>query len=93
MFPLIVPLWTVRVEVTQLAHIDLPVPFAVIAAPESDILRGSWAEKDKRESEFPIIERVPLKVPRFKSLKGTTVMKQNFNPSNSLIPGSSSLKM
>lgn len=93
MFPLIVPLWTVRVEVTQLAHIDLPAPFAVIAAPESDVLRGSWVEKDKRESETLITETVPLKEPRFKSLKGTTVIKQNFNPINSLIPGSPLLKM
>lgn len=78
MFPLIVPLWTVRVEVTQLAHIDLPSPSAVIAAPESDVLRGSWVEKDKRESETLITETVPLTEPRFKSLKGQNGDKAEF---------------
>lgn len=93
MFSLIVPLWTVRVEVTQLAHVDLATPPAVIAAPESDVLRGSWEEKDKRELETLITEMVSLKEPRFVLLKGTVVIKQNFNPSNSLILGSPLLKM
>lgn len=56
MFSLIIPLWTVGVEVTQLAHIDFAALLAVIEAPKSDVSRGFWEVKHKRTSETLIIE-------------------------------------
>lgn len=62
----------------------------------SDSGPGEWRfERFLRgeRQETPITDTAVTKEPRIKSLKGTMVIKQNFSPSNSLIPGSPLLKM